>query len=220
MGRKKIAVIGGGVGAITTVYAMTRDPSWRERYEITVYQLGWRLGGKGASGRNLAAGARIQEHGLHVWAGFYDNAFRCIRGCYEDLVSLGLRRPTDPLGAWDKAFKPLRHLFLSERLARDGEPAAWKPWLIELPANGLEPGTATSAPSPFEIFLQIAADFASFLENGPLAERAKAHLGAADAARLTGAHAAIHGHLRSLPRDPRRHDGEQTSVLADLIRAG
>ena len=37
-------MIGGGVGAITTVYAMTRDPSWRERYEITVYQLGWRLG--------------------------------------------------------------------------------------------------------------------------------------------------------------------------------
>ena len=46
MGRTKIAVIGGGVGAITTVYAMTRDPSWRERYEITVYQLGWRLDGK------------------------------------------------------------------------------------------------------------------------------------------------------------------------------
>jgi len=86
-------VIGGGVGAITTVYAMTRDPSWRERYEITVYQLGWRLGGKGASGRNLAVGARIQEHGLHVWAGFYDNALRCIRGCYEDLVSSSLRRP-------------------------------------------------------------------------------------------------------------------------------
>jgi hypothetical protein len=34
MGRTKIAVIGGGVGAITTVYAMTRDPSWRERYDI------------------------------------------------------------------------------------------------------------------------------------------------------------------------------------------
>ncbi len=216
MGRQKIAVIGGGVGAITTVYAITRDPSWRERYEITVYQLGWRLGGKGASGRNLAAGARIQEHGLHVWAGFYDNAFRCIRGCYDELVSLGLRRATDPLGTWDKAFKPLRHLFLSERV---GEPPAWKPWLIDLPANDLEPGTATSAPSPFELFLQMAADFRSFLENGPLAERAKAHLGAADAARLTGAHAAIHDHARSLPRDPRQHGGEHTSVLADLIRA-
>jgi uncharacterized protein with NAD-binding domain and iron-sulfur cluster len=219
MGRTKIAVIGGGVGAITTVYAMTRDPSWQERYEITVYQLGWRLGGKGASGRDLARGARIQEHGLHVWAGFYDNAFRSIRGCYDDLVSLGLRRPTDPLGTWDTAFKPLRHLFLSERIEQGGEPRVWKPWLIDLPANDLEPGTATSAPSPFEMFLQMAADFASFLENGPLAERAKAHLGPADAARLSGAHAAIRGHLQTMPRDPRQHDGEQTSLLADLIGA-
>ena len=28
------------------------QPGWQDRYEITVYQMGWRLGGKGASGRN------------------------------------------------------------------------------------------------------------------------------------------------------------------------
>jgi len=46
------------------------------KYQVTVYQLSWRLGGKGASGRGPAN--RIEEHGFHVWFGFYDSAFRLI----------------------------------------------------------------------------------------------------------------------------------------------
>ena len=48
--------------------------------------MGWRLGGKGASGRNAAHGSRIEEHGLHIWFGFYDNAFLTMRQCYEELA--------------------------------------------------------------------------------------------------------------------------------------
>ena len=53
------------------------------RYEVTVYQLGWRLGGKGASGRG--AQHRIEEHALHVWLGFYENAFRMLREAHAEL---------------------------------------------------------------------------------------------------------------------------------------
>ena len=49
---KKIAILGGGIGSLTTAFALTSRRNWREHYEITVYQMGWRLGGKGASGRN------------------------------------------------------------------------------------------------------------------------------------------------------------------------
>jgi len=73
-GRTKIAVLGGGAGGIAAAFELTATPELRERFEVTVYQLGWRLGGKGASGRNAAAGNRIEEHGLHIWFGFYDNA--------------------------------------------------------------------------------------------------------------------------------------------------
>ena len=56
--------------------------------------MGWRLGGKGASGRGVAD--RIEEHGLHLWMGFYENAFRLMRDCYEerraDTAGLPLRR--------------------------------------------------------------------------------------------------------------------------------
>jgi uncharacterized protein with NAD-binding domain and iron-sulfur cluster len=54
---KRIAILGGGVGAMTAAFWLTEksDPA-ATQYDITVYQLGWRLGGKGASGRNMRAG--------------------------------------------------------------------------------------------------------------------------------------------------------------------
>src|SRR5690242_10662285 len=77
---RRIAILGGGCAALAAAFALTEDARWRDRFEVTVYQQGWRLGGKGASGRNTDPrfGARIEEHGLHLWAGFYRNAFRLI----------------------------------------------------------------------------------------------------------------------------------------------
>src|SRR5262245_42435096 len=46
--KQKIAVLGGGLGSLSTVYGLTSQPGWDEKYDITVYQMGWRLGGKGA----------------------------------------------------------------------------------------------------------------------------------------------------------------------------
>jgi uncharacterized protein with NAD-binding domain and iron-sulfur cluster len=63
--REKIVILGGGMAALTTAFELTNAKDWQERFEsITVYQLGWRLGGKGASGRGPHA--RIEEHGLHL----------------------------------------------------------------------------------------------------------------------------------------------------------
>jgi uncharacterized protein with NAD-binding domain and iron-sulfur cluster len=50
-----------------------------------VYQLGWRLGGKAASGRVRDNADRSLEHGYHVLLGFYDNAFATMRECYREL---------------------------------------------------------------------------------------------------------------------------------------
>ena len=54
MTKKRVAVLGGGAAAMTTAYYLSRTPELRDEYEVTVYQLGWRLGGKGASGRGPA----------------------------------------------------------------------------------------------------------------------------------------------------------------------
>ncbi len=67
------------------MFWLTRDPGWQEKFEITVYQLGWRLGGKAASGRQREDFDRSAEHGFHVLLGFYDNTFLAMLECYQEL---------------------------------------------------------------------------------------------------------------------------------------
>jgi uncharacterized protein with NAD-binding domain and iron-sulfur cluster len=132
--KKKVVILGGGVGAMTTAFELTTPDDWKERYEsITVYQLGWRLGGKGASGRNMepAYHYRIEEHGLHIWAGLYDNGFRMIRECYQELG----RPPDAPLATWQDAFKPHNFFVLQEFY--QGELFNWA---LTLPTNDQLPG--------------------------------------------------------------------------------
>ena len=89
-------MLGGGVGAITAAFELTA-PHLGGRYEVTVYQPGWRLGGKCASGRG-GPDKRIEEHGLHVWFGFYANAFNMIQRCYDEW------KPPEasPIKTWDR----------------------------------------------------------------------------------------------------------------------
>jgi uncharacterized protein with NAD-binding domain and iron-sulfur cluster len=104
--RTKVAVLGGGVGGMVAAYWLTSTPELCQQFEVTVHQMGWRLGGKGASGRNLDEGSRIEEHGLHIWFGFYDNAFLTMRQCYEELEQVAPRPAICPIRTFDDAFAP------------------------------------------------------------------------------------------------------------------
>nr|MDQ2732897.1 NAD(P)-binding protein [Armatimonadota bacterium] len=134
--KQKIAILGGGMGSMATAVALTSEPNWQDRYEITVYQLGWRLGGKGASGRGDHE--RIEEHGLHIWMGFYNNAFRMIQDAYAELN----RPPESPLATWDQAFKQHSFLVVEEHIEDE-----WKPWAVNFPTNGDVPGKGGELPS-------------------------------------------------------------------------
>ena len=124
MSNEKIAIIGGGVAAMTAALYLTEQDDWQQHREITVYQQGWRLGGKGASGRNAAMGERIEEHGLHVWFGAYVNSFKAIETVYNKL-----NRPTTcALSTWQQAFKPHSFIALEEHI--DNE---WETWPIDFP---------------------------------------------------------------------------------------
>ncbi len=133
--REKIAILGGGVGAMTAAFCLTEQPGWQNRYELDVYQMGWRLGGKGGSGRNAAAGQRIEEHGLHIWFGFYENAFSIMQSAYAEL-----NRPTgSPLAAWDDAFKQQHFIALMEEIR-----GSWQIWPIDTPITVGMPGKGSS----------------------------------------------------------------------------
>ncbi|GLQ50601.1 NAD(P)-binding protein [Dyella flava] len=128
---QRIAILGGGVGAMTAAFWLTSAANWQQRYQIDVYQMGWRLGGKGASGRNAAIAQRIEEHGLHIWFGFYDNAFNLMQQAYAEL-----NRPAgSPLANWTDAFKPQHYVCLAELIE-----ASWRVWPIETPTLPGTPG--------------------------------------------------------------------------------
>ncbi|MGQ3032212.1 MAG: NAD(P)-binding protein, partial [Ferrovibrionaceae bacterium] len=74
MTKTRVAILGGGVAALSAAYQMSKTEALRAQYDITIYQIGWRLGGKGATGRDEQG--RFLEHGLHIWFGDYTNAFR------------------------------------------------------------------------------------------------------------------------------------------------
>jgi uncharacterized protein with NAD-binding domain and iron-sulfur cluster len=137
----KVAVIGGGCASISAAFELSR-PEHRGKYQITVYQLGWRLGGKGASGRGPAN--RIEEHGLHLWMGSYENAFRQIRECYAELKR---DRRKCKIADWRDAFSPAPFIGLADR-KRDGSYQSFLSYFP--PAEGL-PGDPIHENDPFSV---------------------------------------------------------------------
>ncbi|MBD2596763.1 NAD(P)-binding protein [Nostoc spongiaeforme FACHB-130] len=129
--QQKIAILGGGMASLTTAFELTNQPDWQQKYDITLYQMGWRLGGKGASGRNRNAQDRIEEHGLHIFMGSYENTFKVMRQCYEELG----RDTTVSLATWQEAFKPQNFIVLPEYINQK-----WIPWPFDFPANDSLPG--------------------------------------------------------------------------------
>lgn len=151
---KKIAILGGGMGALATAYYLSSVDDWQDNYDITVYQMGWRLGGKGASGRNQKAQQRIEEHGFHILFGFYENTFDTMRQCYKELD----RAKDAPLAefiaerAEDEEKYPQRYgmkrhslFYLQEEF--NGE---WYLRDIPYPTDNRTPGDGSLLPSPWD----------------------------------------------------------------------
>jgi uncharacterized protein with NAD-binding domain and iron-sulfur cluster len=131
---QRIAILGGGIAALSTAFELTADPGWQQQYEITVYTLGWRLGGKGACGRNQSYRNRIEEHGIHLWMGFYENAFNLMRHVYDECAERGLM-PGTPFRSAEDVFTPMTHGVQAEAVG-----SQWKLWDVPWPSSNDFPG--------------------------------------------------------------------------------
>ena len=140
-GRRRIAILGGGMAGVTAAWRLS-EPGWQSHFEsITIYQRGGRLGGKGASHRGDHQ--RVEEHGLHIWLGYYDNAFRLLRECYDELDRTRTD-PRSPIATVEDALKPATRVGLEDF---DGE--HWHHWLGDFAANDLRPGADTVSAASF-----------------------------------------------------------------------
>ena len=152
------------MAALTTAFELT-EGEWTNEFErVTVYQRGWRLGGKGASSRG--PNGRIEEHGLHVLLGYYDHTFDVMRRCY-DALDRGRSDPSCPIRTWDDAVAPSHLIGVTDE--HDGE---WQPWVARFSSLDGRPGEAgadSDASSPAAVAdvvvrsLRLLVDFFSSL---------------------------------------------------------
>ena len=137
---------------MAAVWELSR-PEHAGRYEITVFQEGWRLGGKGASGRGR--NGRIEEHGLHIWLGFYDNAFRMMRECHAELEAQGRG---ELFGDWRDAWSPENDVALYS-VTEDG---GFQRWDAHMPPRAGLPGDPLPAGQVFSLAYYMARAFDLF----------------------------------------------------------
>jgi len=142
----KVAIVGGGCAAVAAAFELSRAEH-NGKYEITMYQLGWRLGGKGASGRG--PNYRIEEHGFHVWMGCYENAFRLMRECYQEL---GRDPRTCRIADWRDAFFPAPFL----TVAAPKQDGSYSTLVSYFPAAEGLPGDPIARNDPFTVSSYLA----------------------------------------------------------------
>ena len=163
----RVAILGAGMAGLAAAWRLS-EPGWRDELaSITVYQRGWRLGGKGASS---GPQRRSRANGLHLCWAYYENAFRLLRECYAEL-DRPRTDPAAPIKTWREAMIPAGTVGLEDRRA-DG----WHHWLgqfstnDELPgepdAHGEDASVSSSSVAPCELM-------ADFLESLPGTGRAR-----------------------------------------------
>ena len=173
MTKKRITILGGGMAALSAAYQLTKTQELRDQHDVTLYQMGWRLGGKAASGRD--AQGRNLEHGLHVWFGFYENTFRLIQEIYA------ARQPATgwALPTWRDAVKPQNFTPVGIKSHSD----QWSHWPLTWATNDGVPGDSTLLPSLAEM-IETALDWVYLFLSGkeePEPEAAKAAAGSVPA---------------------------------------
>jgi uncharacterized protein with NAD-binding domain and iron-sulfur cluster len=142
MARPRVAIVGGGMAGLAAAWELSSG-EWRNHIDsITVYQRGWRLGGKGASSRGRFG--RIEEHGLHVLLGYYDATFRVLRQVYGEL-DRAVTDPECPIQSWRDAVSPAPDVGLAE-----SEGTAWSHFVTRFSGNDAIPGEPGAEDRPIQ----------------------------------------------------------------------
>lgn len=162
--RRQVAILGGGMAGLSAAWRLS-EPGWEDQFSrITVYQRGWRLGGKGASSRGL--NGRIEEHGLHIWLGYYENSFRLVRQVYAEL-DRATTAPTASIKDWTDAFQPVTDVGFE-----DYDGTRWKHWVATFRPNDELPGDEDAASGAMTVgdfvvrALRLVSDFYGSLDAG------------------------------------------------------
>ncbi|MEM9520939.1 MAG: NAD(P)-binding protein [Actinomycetota bacterium] len=153
-----IHILGGGPSGLSTAFHLTSpdfNPDWRDRYRVVVHQLGWRLGGKGATGRNAEMGDRIEEHGIHLFGNMYANALHMMNSAYGELGTGDMADEFEPSNT--QLVSTFRH-------------GGWQGYGGSLPHNDGTPWETSSAiATPEQLFESLKVTVEGILQGQVLA---------------------------------------------------
>ena len=116
-------------------FELTNDPATRRQLELTVYQMGHRLGGKGASGRNPEWPTELKSTACMFCSGFMIRLSECCDAVIRSWIALA-RTPMQ-VGT-----RPSR-LRISSSCTSEWA-SAWSPWPILFPREPGLPGDPRS----------------------------------------------------------------------------
>ena len=126
--KDRIAILGAGPSALVSAIRLTETKALRDKYDITVYQQGWRVGGKCATGRDLDKHMRLYEHCIHGFLGCYFNALTVMKDAFDELG----RKKKHPLPSFPKSFYGMSGVIRYEM-----DEGVIKKWPIQVPTNDL-----------------------------------------------------------------------------------
>lgn len=141
--KKKVAILGAGPAGLAAAFGLSATPELRDTYEVTVYQMGWRAGGKCSSGREGEEN-RVDQNGTHYLFGCYDNTLDMARVAYAELAEA----KNKDFGTYKSSLLPrdllaLKHFFRGK----------WRMWAMPLPGNDVAPGTEPGRLRPGEYLM-------------------------------------------------------------------
>jgi uncharacterized protein with NAD-binding domain and iron-sulfur cluster len=128
--KKRVCILGAGTAGLAAAYGLTDKQELRDKYDVTVYQVGWRLGGKCATGRSEPQKA-VQQNCAHYLFGCYSNTLTMARDTYEELSQAGMQEFDD----FDGVLLPRNLVALKECFQ-----GQWETWSINFPTNSAVPG--------------------------------------------------------------------------------
>jgi uncharacterized protein with NAD-binding domain and iron-sulfur cluster len=159
--RRRVAILGAGPAGLAAAFALSDTPELRERFEVTIYQMGWRPGGKCASGRDVGTAEkpgsfRVEQNGAHYLFGCYQQSFALVRKCFARLTNTGA------YGCLSEDFVPGHRLVWMQATPTGG----WEQNRMFLPANLSKPGEGGEWCEPFDyclmgwqLLLQVGVDW-------------------------------------------------------------
>lgn len=198
--KRRVAILGGGMAGLTAAWSLS-EPEARDDVEICVFERAASLGGKGASTRGIHG--RIEEHGLHVWLGYYENAFRLIRAVYDEL-DRPVTDPACPIASWRDAFAPADLVGVGDR--RDG---SWSHWVAAFGRNDGEPGDGAAADGPLSVVTFVRRGLGLLLDFSDSIGAPAVPPGASGPARVV---------LSGSPVPPRPDGSAAVRELGELLR--